>query len=121
MTQHSRPAPSPAPLRVERLAREACQALAPVLPALARADRDLCRQLRRAATSAALNVAEAQGLRAGHRRERLATALGSAREARMALLLAADLGLLPAERLAHPADRFDHLAASLYRLLYPRR
>jgi len=39
----------------------------------------------------------------------------------MALLIAADLGLLPAERIAHPADRFDHLAASLYRLLHPRR
>ena len=45
-----------------------------------RRDGDLARQLRRAASSVVLNLAEGAGSRAGHRRLRYETALGSARE-----------------------------------------
>ena len=47
---------------------------------IARQDGDLARQLRRAASSIALNVAEGSGVHGGNRRQRYATALGSARE-----------------------------------------
>ena len=43
-------------------------------------DADLARQLRRAASSVVLNVAEGSGCRDGNRRLRYETALGSARE-----------------------------------------
>lgn len=49
---------------------------------IAQHDADLARQLRRAATSIALNVAEGAGVTAGHRRQRYSTALGSAYEVR---------------------------------------
>ena len=47
---------------------------------IARHDRDLARQLRRAATSVPLNVAEGAGSGGGNRRLRYETAQGSARE-----------------------------------------
>ena len=43
-------------------------------------DRDLARQLKRAASSVALNIAEASGSSGGTRRERYKNALGSARD-----------------------------------------
>ena len=48
--------------------------------AIERRDGDLARQLRRAAASVALNVAEGMGNTSGHKRQRYQTALGSARE-----------------------------------------
>jgi len=50
------------------------------LAAIQRHDADLARQLRRAATSILLNVAEGSGHRGGLRRQRYRTALGSALE-----------------------------------------
>ena len=109
------------PLRAEGLALEALTSLRPLLPRIARADRDLARQLRRAAASVALNLAEGYGLTGGHRRERFATALGSARECVAALRVATALGYVAGESVAEAEDRFDHVAASVYRLLHPAR
>ena len=54
--------------------------LRPVIDAIAMHDRDLARQLRRAAGSVALNCAEGSGSSGGTRLERYRNALGSARE-----------------------------------------
>ena len=80
-----------------------------------RHDRDLARQLRRAAASVLLNLAEGAGLRAGHARERFGTSLGSAMEVRACFDAAEALGYFPG--LAGPeADRTDKIIATLWRL-----
>ena len=60
-----------------------------------RHDSDLGRQLRRAATSVTLNVAEGSGSSGGIRRARYRTALGSAREVKACLQSAEALGYVP--------------------------
>ena len=54
--------------------------LRPVVRRIERFDGDLVKQMRRAANSVALNMAEASGSSGGVRTQRYRTALGSARE-----------------------------------------
>lgn len=63
-----------------------------IVAKIARADRHLADQLRRAITSIALNLSEADGNRGGNRRVRLETAHGSANEAKAALRIAVAWG-----------------------------
>ena len=53
-----------------------CRDLKPVLAIIARHDKDLERQVRRAACSVVLNIAEGEHSSDGHRRERFRTAMG---------------------------------------------
>jgi four helix bundle protein len=77
-------------------------------------DRDLARQLRRAASSVALNISEGSGSRGGTRRERYHNALGSARESGTCLDVAVALGYV--EQIdAGLLDRLDHVTATLVR------
>ena len=64
--------------------------LAPMIEQVRKRDRNLADQLRRAAQSVVLNIAEARGNDAGNARARFATACGSAKEVRAALHIASD-------------------------------
>ena len=67
------------PLRIQLLENIAhiIALVRPILEAVAEQDRSLANQLRRALSSVALNIAEAGGCTAGHRRLRFETARGS--------------------------------------------
>ena len=67
-------------LRIYRDALDMARDAAVVARAIERRDGDLARQLRRAATSVVLNIAEASGVSGGNRRQRHHSALGSAQE-----------------------------------------
>ena len=71
-----------------------CRDLKPVLAIIARHDKDLERQVRRAACSVVLNIAEGEHSSDGHRRERFRTARGSAGEARAGVDAAEAFGLI---------------------------
>ena len=71
---------------------EMLRELRPVLAELERRDPDLARQLRRAAPSVALNLAEGMYSRGGNRLVRYHSALGSAREVLACMEVALALG-----------------------------
>ena len=71
------------------------EGLRDVLPQIAKRDRNLEEQLRRAATSVLLNIAEGSGSRGGNRTLRYCTALGSARESQACLDAARAWGYVP--------------------------
>src|SRR5882672_11502612 len=83
---------------------------------LQRHDRDLANQLRRAASSISLNIAE--GRRRGGKDQpyHFRVAAGSAEETRACLHVAAGWGYLDAASTATPLATLDRVAAMLYRL-----
>ena len=81
----------------------------PLVEAIARKDRDLASQVRRAISSIALNAAEGRGAVAGNSRLRFETALGSLYEAQAGIRLAVAWGYI-----AQSAT--DELLASVHRL-----
>ena len=103
-------------LQIQSLALDTVKALGPSVKEIMVQDPDLGRQLRRAASSIVLNIAEAQGSRDGVSRHRFRTALGSTRETAAALELAAAWGFV--HRDAHVADALDRIAATLHRLIH---
>jgi four helix bundle protein len=88
----------------------------PVIAQIETHDRDLARQLRRAASSMVLNVAEGSGSRGGTRRERYQNALGSARETGACLDVAVALGYVE-EVDAETVTQLDHVRATLFRVV----
>jgi four helix bundle protein len=79
-------------LRVYDTALRVVREMRPVLTRIESKDRDLGRQMRRAIASIVLNLGEGMGSTGGTRRERYRNALGSARETRAGLDVAAALG-----------------------------
>ena len=72
-------------LKVYDVSVEMIRELRPVVEQVARRDRSLADQMRRAASSVVLNTAEATDSVGGNQRSRFRTALGSASETRAAL------------------------------------
>ena len=103
-------------LQIQVFALETVRSLAPVVREVSAHDPDLGRQLRRAASSIVLNIAEGHGSRDGVSRQRFRTALGSTRETAAALELAAAWGFTARDE--RIADALDRIAATLHRLTH---
>jgi four helix bundle protein len=102
-------------LRIYSFIVETLKVTAPIIRQIAKHDVDLARQLRRAASSVALNTAEGYGNSGGNERLRYRGALGSTQEVRASLDVAEALGYVDAVD-AELRDRLDRIAATLYRL-----
>ncbi len=99
-------------LRIYATVIEVMRGLRPVVVQIERHDRDLARQLRRAASSIALNVSEGSGSNGGTRRERYRNALGSARETGACLDVGLAFGYVE-EIDPELLDELDHVRATL--------
>jgi four helix bundle protein len=85
------------------------------LGAIDKRDPDLARQLRRAAASVVLNVAEGSGSFGRMRTARYRTALGSARETMACLETAEAFGYIEAMR-GSVTERMNHIIGTLVRV-----
>ena len=99
-------------LRIYNVILDVLREQRPVVEQIETHDRDLARQLRRAATSVALNCCEGSGSHGGTRRERYRNALGSARETGACPDAAMALGYIEGVD-ASLLDRLDHVRAVL--------
>jgi four helix bundle protein len=96
------------------------EALATIVPAIERQDRALADQLRRAATSVSLNLAEGSGSRKGNRQKHFSLAHGSANEVKAGLCVAQAWGwidLPSGPGGAGASDASDRVMGILDRLL----
>ena len=92
-------------------ARSVVRELAPLLHAIREHDRSLADQLKRAAQSVVLNIAEGRGSDAGNARARFSTACGSAKEVRAALNVASDWGYVETQMATSLDERLDEVCA----------
>jgi four helix bundle protein len=92
------------------------EVLRPVIGVIAKADRDLGDQLRRALSSVALNIAEGNRSQGGHRFARFSTAAGSMSEVRTGLRVAVAWGYVGAEEIAAGDQILDRIGAMLHAL-----
>jgi len=102
------------------VAMEMATALRPSLEALARHDRDLASQLRRAAASVVLNIAEGSGRWGKDRIQHYRIAAGSAAEAKAALKLARVWGFVDEPATQRPEALLVRVLAMLWRLTQGR-
>jgi four helix bundle protein len=102
------------------VAMEMAAALRPMLDALGRHDRDLESQLRRAAASVVLNIAEGSGRWGKDRIQHYRIAAGSAAEAKSALGLARVWGFVDGAGAEKPEALLVRVQAMLWRLTQGR-
>ncbi len=101
-------------------AHEIVKALRLVVPSVASHDGKLADQLRRAASSVPLNVAEGRERGGRDRVYHYRVALGSAAEVVSVLRIAGDWGYVDAADLAPALEALDRVRQMLWRLTHPR-
>jgi len=92
-------------------ARKVVRELVPFLHTIREHDKSLADQLKRAAQSVVLNIAEARGNDAGNARARFSTACGSAKEVRAVLNVATDWGYIETHTVTHLDEKLDEVCA----------
>src|SRR5262245_24681049 len=102
--------------QVEALSLELIEALRPIVPRIKRHDRSLADQLRRAASSVSLNIAESNYSDPGNRKARLFTAAGSANETRAALRVAVAWGYVVPKEAESARALVERVVAMLWKL-----
>ena len=100
------------------VALELIRAVKPLLGRIGKSNPDLVKQLRRAADSIALNVAEGRRRAGGNRTQLWRVAAGSNDEVRACLYVAHAWGSLDDSALDKPMQLIDRLGAMLYRLTH---
>ena len=103
-------------MQVASVSIEMITALRPLVPRIRRQDRSLADQIVRAASSVALNIAEAEYSDPGNKRARFFSAAGSANEARAALRVAVAWGYFGAGEAASAEELLGRVIAMLWRL-----
>src|ERR1700722_65722 len=103
-------------LRIYPVILETVRVLQPAMQQIERKDGDLGRQLRRAASSIALNVSEGSYSRGGNRQVRYHSAMGSARETLACREVAAVLGYTDGID-AQMRNRFDTILGTLMKVV----
>ena len=101
---------------VYQRAREVVQELGPVVASVRAHDADLANQMKRAAQSVVLNIAEARGSYRGNAKTRFGTACGSAKEVRAALHIAADWAYIDATEVERLDSALDTVCAITWSL-----
>ena len=103
------------------VALEMIRAIHKVMDQIARQDRDLAEQIRRAVSSIALNVSEGTKRTGRDRAHSYRVAAGSANEVRAGLLVAEAFGYVTREAIARGLELIDRELAMLWRLNNPRQ
>ena len=103
-------------LKVAELSFEMIEALRPIVPRVKRHDKSLADQLVRAASSVALNIAEADFSDPGNQKARFFTAAGSANETLAALRVAIAWGYFAAQDAETAAVLLRRIIAMLWKL-----
>ena len=102
-------------LKVYFVVLDVVRGVRPVIEKIERKDPDLGRQMRRAVSSAALNVAEGSGSRGRNRGARYHTALGSMRETLACIEVGVALGYVR-EVETGVLRKIDQVMATLFKL-----
>jgi four helix bundle protein len=105
-------------LQVAEMSFQLIEELRPLVGEIRRRDRSLADQLMRAASSVALNIAEAQKSDGGNMKARFFTAAGSANESRAALRVAIGWRHITPEAAAPARQQLDHIIAILWKLTH---
>ena len=107
-------------LNIYKVALEMVAEVAVVARRVARSDKDLARQMRRASTSVPLNISEGVHSRGGNQAARFHDAMGSARETTAAIEASVAAAYIDGSGLQPVLDRLDRIVATLWKLIHRR-
>jgi len=108
-------------LKVHGKALAIVEQVRPMMPQIRRHDRSLADQIRRAASSMVLNIAEGTYSDAGTARARFHSAAGSANETRSALKVAVAWGYIDRHCADTLDERIDEVLKMLWALASPKK